>query len=403
MPFDVSAVNMDKLKPSAIFSSKKAEVREKGRNESQSRNNAEMTAREKVSEVESKSSTVKGPKEKISEVKSESSTVKGPKEKVSEVKSESFRVKGPKVKVSRIIKPKNMTNLQWLIQEAEDNFENLSKQQQTRLKNMKELQQKLDSVDDENNVLTKETSQYEEGREPADQIFEKQELDDLMSQEQLEVQNKCDESVVDISLEGQEVEVCQTKDLTLFVFKKITVSERDYESVADPEGWLTDQVVDFWIQFQYAHLVDSELKMNVAVFTSDFFLFLTGAYKEDPIAMCKWSKNTDLFNSIVTIFPIIVHHHWWAVVLLGLRTRYSPIFVVLDSLGVREEQTEAIKVIWSFVCKEWSGEDTVIGPLPTCIHPTVPLQKEGYSCGVRLAMNVEAIMKDPVGYAQSVI
>ena len=76
----------------------------------------------------------------------------------------------------------------------------------------------------------------------------------------------------------------------------------------------------------------------------------------------------------------------------------NPSFVILDSFGVRGERVEAAEAIWAFLCWEWSGPKTNAGPLTPLFQPPVTQQKEGHSCGVRLLMNIENILRDPSGY-----
>ena len=104
---------------------------------------------------------------------------------------------------------------------------------------------------------------------------------------------------------------------------------------------------------------------------------------------------------VLLLLDVVCYLFFPPVVVVDIVTQ-NPSFVILDSFGVRGEQVEAAEVIWAFLCREWSGPKTTPGPLPPLLQPPVPQQKDGHSCGVRLLMKIETILRDPAGYKDKV-
>jgi hypothetical protein len=178
---------------------------------------------------------------------------------------------------------------------------------------------------------------------------------------------------------------------------------KDYESIADPEGWLTDQAVDYWNRRQVDLLLDPAVRRTVAVLPTCFFLFLNGTYEDDQAGLSKWTKKHDLFNTRVVIMPVVHHDHWYAVTVAGLDGTPDPTIAVLDSLGWREEHDLVTDLLWKFLCREWSGGAESFPPAPTYSVPAVTRQRDGYNCGIFLLLNIEAILRDPNKYAYETI
>ena len=241
------------------------------------------------------------------------------------------------------VKKAKLTDLQRLIKFSEENASSLSDYELIRLTNLKERQAKLNKInfsDLDSPVPKEKEAQLDFGQEGAQeqvvnhilkqkheiQLFrgeeqqgqDGQEVEVCMGEEELQVQG---DDVVEVyhgeeelQVQGdQEVEVCsltRSVDEALFQYERISVFSKDYESVADPEGWLTDQVVDFWTRFQIVHELDPLHMSSVTIFTSDFFHFLTRAYSSDQVALGKWTKHSDLFRTIIVAFHIVTHNHW---------------------------------------------------------------------------------------------
>ena len=153
-----------------------------------------------------------------------------------------------------------------------------------------------------------------------------------------------DSSVVDLT-QTQIMPICLHLDTKVCEYPLVTcgaivINENDLKSVTNQEGWLTDQAVDFWLMYMYETVLDKSRMNTVLVLTTDFFLFLTGAYVENMREMGKWMKDFDIFKSKMLVIPIVSSFHYFAIVVLDLASR-EPTIVIVDSLDNWEEQEMA--------------------------------------------------------------
>lgn len=182
----------------------------------------------------------------------------------------------------------------------------------------------------------------------------------------------------------------------------IPVTSVDYLTLMSGKK-LNDCVVDFHNQTQYNSL-DPSMKENIVIFPSCFYTALTsepevGSDKEKRenklpkgqqqySRVSRWTKNMDLFNKTIIIFPIVEYDHWYAIVAVKLQSN-KPIIMVLDSLEDGGDRDVAVKNIRYYLQQEGGRRMNV-----EVIYLCLPSQDDGYNCGAFLCTYIGLILDD---------
>jgi len=188
----------------------------------------------------------------------------------------------------------------------------------------------------------------------------------------------------------------------------VTLRVKDYERL-EPQEWLNDSLVDFWMQW----IARSEDKSdtNLHFFTSHFYSALATGGTE---SVTSWTakKNINIFEKKFIFIPINKDLHWslCAVVNPGcIMNSYEsdldkkgkldvPCLIFMDSLKMHKKNTIR-KKIENWLNSEWKRIKPGTVEDPFSLHrfqlfsPTVPMQNNTWDCGVFVCRYALAIFK----------
>ena len=108
----------------------------------------------------------------------------------------------------------------------------------------------------------------------------------------------------------------------------------------------------------------------------------------------KWTKQTDIFEKDLLLFPINKNAHWYLIAVVSPQLMHledeerKPLIVVLDSLETYNSDIEsAVMKIKSYLIDEFLGKKGVLISNEVDLDfllPSCPQQPDGSSCGVFL-------------------
>ena len=153
----------------------------------------------------------------------------------------------------------------------------------------------------------------------------------------------------------------------------VTVCVTDYKSL-EHDTFLNDIIIDFYLTWLFHEKLPSEDKAGVHVFSTMFYKRLTLQHKSNEDSSLNsaekkhsrvkgWTKNLNLFEKNLIIFPICEHSHWYLVMAVRphlatlpleseeRESQGEPLFIVLDSLG--GNKSAAVNNIRHYLAQEW--------------------------------------------------
>ncbi|CAJ1939071.1 unnamed protein product [Cylindrotheca closterium] len=189
----------------------------------------------------------------------------------------------------------------------------------------------------------------------------------------------------------------------------VTLRVKDYERL-QPEEWLNDSLVDFWMQW----IARSEDKSNTNLhfFTSHFYSSLAGG---GPEAVTSWTakKNINIFEKKFIFIPINKDLHWslCAVVNPGcISNSYEadldkkakldvPCLIFMDSLrmhrkvAIRKKIENWLNSEWERINPDADNTKPFTKDKFQLFTPAVPMQNNTWDCGVFVCRYALAIFK----------
>ena len=203
----------------------------------------------------------------------------------------------------------------------------------------------------------------------------------------------------------------------------VTVCVTDYKSL-EHDTFLNDIIIDFYLTWLFHEKLPSEDKAGVHVFSTMFYKRLTLQHKSNEDSSLNsaekkhsrvkgWTKNLNLFEKNLIIFPICEHSHWYLVMAVRphlatlpleseeRESQGEPLFIVLDSLG--GNKSAAVNNIRHYLAQEWILKEGSKQPDVECpdfsskmmktIRPKKPEQENFSDCGIYLLHYVEKIFQ----------
>ena len=203
----------------------------------------------------------------------------------------------------------------------------------------------------------------------------------------------------------------------------VTVCVTDYKSL-EHDTFLNDIIIDFYLTWLIHEKLPSEDRAGVHVFSTMFYKRLTLQHKTNEDSSLNsaekkhsrvkgWTKNLNLFEKNLIIFPICEHSHWYLVIAVrphlvtlpldgdDREQQGEPLFIVLDSLG--GNKSAAVTNIRHYLAQEWRLKESSKNPDVDCpdfsskmmktIRPKKPEQENFSDCGIYLLHYVEKIFQ----------
>ena len=118
--------------------------------------------------------------------------------------------------------------------------------------------------------------------------------------------------------------------------------------------WLNSSIVNFYLAYLQHEILPQDEEEGVYIYNTSFYT------EKRHLKVKEWTKNVNIFEKNLLIFPICENHHWFLIVVVkpGLVTtpkernnNGEPLILVLDSLG--RHQDGAVSYIRKYLAKEW--------------------------------------------------
>ena len=176
---------------------------------------------------------------------------------------------------------------------------------------------------------------------------------------------------------------------------QVALTTKDYMRLS-PKVWLNDNVLNLWML-----LITRAQPSDVHVVSSHFF---TKLCLQGPKEVESWSKKIDVFQKRIVIIPINKNFHWSLCVLINpaaltMRSEYkniSPFLLFFDSCRLHSRRRIESHIFgwlnFEYCRLKEGGTQAVLKTLHR-LTPKVPLQKNGYDCGVFVLKYAQAICK----------
>jgi hypothetical protein len=174
------------------------------------------------------------------------------------------------------------------------------------------------------------------------------------------------------------------------------------ETLRDPKGWLTDDVVNacMGLMNNRQERPDSDERTPRCIFQSS--LWYANLFNKDGTCNLKYAKNMDLAQADLLILPVNVDKAHWVLMVADMGAKEITVYNSQES-----EFTEPQKTLEFFL--KLVGEHRDLKFLRGtwenyCITPpAIPKQKDGYNCGLFTiaAADCIAMGRRPSGYSVS--
>ncbi|CAD5210504.1 unnamed protein product [Bursaphelenchus okinawaensis] len=156
----------------------------------------------------------------------------------------------------------------------------------------------------------------------------------------------------------------------------IDVTRKDLMTLA-PGTWLNDEIVNFYFSLIAERSKTSKIYPKVYCFNTFFFPTLC---RRGYDGIKRWTKNVNIFENDLVIFPIHLGCHWC----LAAYDCNTTTLRFLDSMG--SDGFQHLKVLRDYIVNEYRvkcpehrlSADSII----LISKEDVPLQKNGFDCGV---------------------
>ena len=201
--------------------------------------------------------------------------------------------------------------------------------------------------------------------------------------EELSISEEDDDIVINIDDEVR-AQATNVPDLTLCTSSHITVSVHDFKSLA-PETYLIDSIIDFSLEHHHANM-PLEKQEDVLILHSQFYVSLSNKSQKQTDILAAKSKYSYLWQDNgpkVVLVPVCKGKHWFLLVAV---LKVKPLLLVLNSIDNYETMAAARVRDFLVKCRKEKGEAMQI------IHPDVPLQPNGYDCGLFVITYGEKVM-----------
>jgi len=211
-----------------------------------------------------------------------------------------------------------------------------------------------------------------------------------------------------------------TSTPVLVHYKHITLRVEDYLTLEEGE-FLNDNIIEFFLTYLKEDVLNPEERDKVHMFSTYFYGALTKTKKgvdfEKDRSLTeaqrqykrveRWTKNIDLFEKDMVIFPICVESHWLLIIAIkpGLincppkseeRTiKGEPFLILLDSMG--GDNDKLVAKIRQYLTEEWKaktgGKETFGKREVRLVKPEKPEQLNFTDCGVYLLQYIEKMFR----------
>lgn len=202
----------------------------------------------------------------------------------------------------------------------------------------------------------------------------------------------------------------------------ITITRNDLSRL-NPESFLNDTLISFFMQHELDSNVRGNLKNKIHIFESFFFSKIKSlrTSKNESAAILKsvsrWLKGVRIFDKDFLIMPICENDHWTLAIIcyhdrapapaIKLRTipdecLYEPAVFVLNSFSPHGPSIK--KSLSMFLTHRWSEERKTPRSFKInhvkrngirLIFPDMPQQRNSYNCGVYVLNYFNCFLKGP--------
>ena len=147
--------------------------------------------------------------------------------------------------------------------------------------------------------------------------------------------------------------------------------------------FLNDNLLEYGF-FKLSQSLDSADANRIELFPTFFYERLMSTQNAN---ICRWTKNTNIFDKRIQIYPINeIEHHWYIIVVV-FPTNNEPYIAVLDSNTKAGKKEEVVFNIKNYLIGEHQRKSVksisrnLIEEMET-LYPKVPQQQDGSSCGL---------------------
>ena len=173
--------------------------------------------------------------------------------------------------------------------------------------------------------------------------------------------------------------------------------------------WLNDNLLDYGMYSLSQHISSNDAS-RIQLFSTFFYTKLVSEPKHSNSNMkmsdaarkhanvCKWTKNINIFDKMVHIYPINEIEHHWYVIIVVFPSDKEPYIAVLDSDAHDDKKYDVIYNLKNYLVEELQIKSiktinkTTIKEMKT-MCPKVPKQSDGSSCGLFVLYYVKEIFK----------
>ena len=186
----------------------------------------------------------------------------------------------------------------------------------------------------------------------------------------------------------------------------------------EPGRYLNDRIIDFYLSYLHHEVLSVEDQEGVHLFPTTFYTRLTSKNGQGSVKMtaaqkrysnvARWTKNVNIFEKRLLVFPICQHQHWFTIVVVlpSLVTKPreenengEPLLIVLDSLD--RQQATAERFIREYLAEEWQVRFSCktgktfkfTAEEIKAVRPEKPNQPNSHDCGVYLLQYLEKMFK----------
>ena len=162
--------------------------------------------------------------------------------------------------------------------------------------------------------------------------------------------------------------------------------------------WLNDNLLDYGF-FTLSQCLRSNDVSKVQLFPTFFYTKLVSGAAQKHADIRKWTKNINIFDKPIHIYPINeAEHHWYIIVVVFPTDNNKPYMAVLDSNSKDDGKERVIQNIKNYLTEELQSKSVksisrkLLEEMET-IYPKIPQQQDGSSCGLYALYFVKEIFK----------
>ena len=165
---------------------------------------------------------------------------------------------------------------------------------------------------------------------------------------------------------------------------------------------------------------------SIYAFSSHFLTRSLSAGTSDYETVKSWKKQADLFRYDYVLFPICQNHHWYFVVVCHLASwrawqrrrrdlntspslqesgeAIKPMLLILDPLA--QHRPSVCSILKQYVMREAQNKEGVSmqdSDIDTAVASCLPLQRDGYNCGIYTLAYWELFCQNPADFVRHTI